>query len=91
MDKEDFSLEGEEEPLFLQVKSRDTLLAGENEICKVPSFVGGARDSLAPTIFQEANVDTGEIKHINVTEVKEIFFTYEQEVKQKLGSTTTHE
>ena len=62
----------EEDPLFLQVKSRDTVLVGEDEICKVLSFVGGARDPLAPTLFQVANVDTGEIKYVNYTEVKEI-------------------
>ena len=42
----------EEDPIFLQVKSRDTVLVGEDEICKVLSFVGGARDPLAPTLFQ---------------------------------------
>ena len=36
----------EEDPLFLRVKSRDTVLVGEDEICKVLSFVGGARDPL---------------------------------------------
>ena len=78
----------ENEPLFLKVRSRDTVLVGEDEICKVLSFVGGARDPLAPTLFQVANVDTGEIKHVHAAEVKEIVSTYEQEVKKRLESTT---
>ena len=36
----------EEDPLFLRVKSRDTVLVGEDEICKVLSFVGGANNSI---------------------------------------------
>ena len=43
--------------LFIKAKSRDTVLVGEDEIYKVLSFVGGARDPLAPTNFQMANVD----------------------------------
>ena len=69
----------EEDPLFLQVKSRDTVLVGEDEICKVLSFVGGARDPLAPTLFQVANVDTGEIKFVHGEEVREIVCTWEKE------------
>ena len=72
-----------EEPLFLKVKSRDTVLVGENEICKVLSFTGGSRDPGAPSLFQVANVDTGEIKHIHAAEVKEIVSAYEQEVQQR--------
>ena len=76
----------DEEPLFLKVKSRDTVLVGEDEICKVLSFVGGARDPLAPTLFQVANVDTGEIKFVHGDEVREIVSTYEQEVLKRLES-----
>ena len=65
----------EEDPLFLQLKSRDKVLVGEVEICKVLSFVGGTRDPLAPTLFQVANVDTGEIKFVHGEEVKEIVCT----------------
>ena len=73
----------EEDPLFLKVKFRDTVLVGEDEICKVLSFVGGSRDPDAPSLFQVANVDTGEIKHVNAAEVKEIVSTYEQEVQKR--------
>ena len=69
----------EEDPLFLRVKSRDTVLVGEDEICKVLSFVGGSRDPDAPSMFQVANVDTGEIKHVHAAEVKEIVCTWEQQ------------
>ena len=79
----------ENDSLFLKVRSRDTVLVGENEICKVLSFTGGSRDPDAPSLFQVANVDTGEIKHIHAAEVKEIVSTYEQEVKQRLQSPIT--
>ena len=72
-------IEEEEEPLFLKVKSRDTVLVGEDKICKVLSFVGGARNPLAPTLFQVANVDTGEIKFVHGEEVREIVCTWEME------------
>ena len=73
----------ENKPLFLTVKSRDTVLVGEDEICKVLSFVGGSRDPDAPSLFQVANVDTGKIKTIHAAEVKEIVSTYEQEVQHR--------
>ena len=72
-----FSDEVEDEPLFLKVKSRDTVLVGEDEICKVLSFIGGSRDPDAPSLFQVANVDTGEINHVHAAEIKEIVSTYE--------------
>ena len=83
--------EKEENPLFLQVKSRDTVLVGEDEICKVLSFVGGARDPLAPTLFQVANVDTGEIKFVHGEDVREIVSTYEEQVKKRLESPASNE
>jgi hypothetical protein len=64
------------------------ILVGENEVCKVLSFTGGSRDPDAPSLFQVANVDTGEIKHIHAAEVKEIVSTYEQEVIKRMESTT---
>ncbi len=77
-------LEIDQDPLFLQVKSRDTVLVGKDEICKVLSFVGGARDSLFTTLFQVANVDTGELKFVHGEEVREIVSNYVQEVQQRL-------
>ena len=69
----------EEDPLFLRVKSRDTVLVGEDKICKVLSFVVGSRDPDAPSLFQVANVDTVEIKYIHAAELKEIVCTWERE------------
>ena len=60
------------EPEFLKVKLGDTVLVGKDEIAKVLSFVGGARDPDSPTLFQVANVDSGEIKFVHGEEVKQI-------------------
>ena len=60
------------DPEFLKVKPGDTVLVGEDEIAKVLSFVGGARDPNAPTLFQVENVDSGEIKFVHGQEVKQI-------------------
>ena len=78
----DQNIDTSEEPLFLKVRSRDTVLVGKDEVCKVLSFVGGSRDPDAPSLFQVANVYTGEIKYIHAAEVKEIVSTYEQEVQK---------
>ena len=87
----DQNIDTSEDPLFLKVRSRDTVLVGEDEICKVLSFIGGSRDPDAPSLFQVANVDTGEIKTIYAAEVKEIVSTYEQEVIKRMESTTRTE
>ena len=81
----------ENEPLFLKVKSRDTVLVGEDEICKVLSFTGGSRDPDVPSLFQVANVDTGEIKYVHAAEVKEIVSTYYQEATQCYESPTSYD
>ena len=60
------------EPEFLRAKPGDTVLVGDNEIAKVLSFVGGARNPDAPTLFQVANIDSGEIKFVHSEEVKQI-------------------
>ena len=60
------------EPEFLKVKPGDIVLVGKDGIPKVLSFVGGARDPDAPTLFQVANVDSGEIKFVHGEEVKQI-------------------
>ena len=58
------------EPLFFKVKSRETVLVGENEICKGLVFTAGSIDPGAPSLFQVAYVDTGEIKPVHAAEVK---------------------
>ena len=60
------------EPEFLKVKAGDTVLIGEDEIAKVLTFIGGSRDPGAPSLFQAANVDTGEIHWVHGEEVKQI-------------------
>ena len=59
-----------DEPIFLKVKSKDIVLVGENEICKVIAFTTGSKDPEAPSLFQVANVDTVEIKPVYAVEVK---------------------
>ena len=59
-----------DKPIFLKDKSRDTFLVGENEICKVLAFTAGSKDPEAPSLFQVANVDTGDIKPVHAAEVK---------------------
>ena len=66
------SNEERNEPEFLKVKAGDTVLIGENEIAKVLTFIGGSRDPDAPSLFQAANVDTGEIHWVHGEEVKQI-------------------
>ena len=77
MSKSSFSYEIEEEPLFLNVKSRHTVLVGNVEICKVLTFVGDEKDPLDQTIFQVANVNRVEIKSVHGAEVKEIVCSLE--------------
>ncbi len=57
---------------FLKVKRGDTVLVGDNEIAKVLSYIGSARDPDVPSLFQVANIDTGEIHYVNANDVKEI-------------------
>ena len=58
---------------------------------KFSHLLVGARDPLAPTLFQVANVDTGEIKFVQGKEVRGIVSTYEEEVKKRLESPTSTE
>ena len=50
--------EGLNDPEFLKVKCGETFLIGKDKIAKVLTFIGGSRDTDAPTLFQTANVDT---------------------------------
>ena len=49
-------------PLFLKVKSDDAVLYEKGQIGKVLTFVGGSGDQGATTLFQIANLDSGEIR-----------------------------
>ena len=54
-----------ETPLFLKVKCGDAVLYEKDQTGKVLTFVGGSRDPDAPSLFQFANVDYGEIRWIH--------------------------
>ena len=69
-------------PLFLKVKSGDAVLYDKNQIGKVLTFIGGSRDPDAPTLFQIANVDSGEICWIHGEEVTEIVSEYRTTIKK---------
>ena len=71
-----------DEPLFLKVKSGDAVLYEKDQIGKVLTFIGGSRDPDAPTLFQIANVDSGEIRWIHGEEVIEIVSGYRTIIKK---------
>ena len=65
-----------DEPLFLKVRPGDAVLYQKDQIGKILTFIGGSRDQYAPTLFQIANVDSGEIRWIHGEEVTEIVSEY---------------
>ena len=69
-------------PLFLKVKCGDAVLYEKDQIGKVLTFVGGSRDSDAPSLFQIANVDSGEIRWIHGEEVTDIVSAYRTTIKK---------
>ena len=71
-----------EEPLFLKVKCGDAVLYEKDQIGKVLTFVGGSRDPYAPSLFQIANVDSGEIHWIHGEEVTDIVSDYRTTIKK---------
>ena len=71
-----------DEPLFLKVRPGDAVLYEKDQIGKVLTFVGGSRDPDAPSLFQIANVDSGEIRWIHVEEVSEIVPEYRTTIKK---------
>ena len=74
--------EVEEEPLFLKIKCGDAVLYEKDQIGKVLTFVGGSRDPDAPSLFQIANVDSGEIRWIHGEEVTDIVSEYRTTIKK---------
>ena len=71
-----------EEPLFLKVKCGDAVLYENDQIGKVLTFIGGSRDPDAPSLFQIANVDSGEIRWIHGEEVTDIVSEYRTTIKK---------
>jgi len=68
--------------LFLKIKPGDAVLYETDQIGKVLTFIGGSRDPGAPTLFQIANVDSGEIKWIHGEEVTDIVSAYRTTIKK---------
>ena len=71
-----------DEPLFLKVRLGDAVLYEKDQIGKILTCIGGSRDPDAPTLFQIANVDSGEISWIHGEEVKEIVSEYRTTIKK---------
>ncbi len=71
-----------DEPLFLSVKGGDAFLYEKDQIGKVLTFIGGSIDPAAPTLFQIANLDSGEIRWIDGEEVIEIVSEYRTKIKK---------
>jgi len=71
----------------------DAVLYEKDQIGKIITFLGGSRDQDAPTLFQIANVDSGEIRWIhskklprwlvNIRQNKKASSFYEQIQQQK--------
>ena len=71
-----------DEPLFLKVKCGDAVLYEKDQIGKVLTFVDGSRDPDAPSLFQIANLDSGEIRWIHGEEVTDIVSEYRTTIKK---------
>ena len=69
-------------PSFLKVRPGDAVLYEKDQIGKVLTFVGGSLDPDAPSLFQIANVDSGEISWIHGEEVNEIVCEYRTTIKK---------
>ena len=69
-------------PLFLKVKAGDVVLYENEQIGKVLTFIGGSRDPDVPTLFQIANVDSGEIRWIHRDEFTEMVSEYRTSIKK---------
>ena len=70
------------EPLFLKVRPGDALLYEADQTRGIFTFIGGSRDPDAPTLFQIASMDSGEIRWIHIEEVTEIFSKYWKTIKK---------
>ena len=77
-----------DEPLFLRVRPGEAVLYEKDQIGKVLTFVGGSVDPDAPSLFQVANVDSGEIHWINGEKVIEIVSEYRKGIKSPIRFTS---
>ena len=68
---------------FLKIKSHDTALVGEDEKEKILTCIVGSRVSGAKSLFQYANINTGEINWVHAEDVKGIFSTKKTNVHKE--------
>ena len=73
-----------ETPLCLKVKCGDAVLYEKDQIGKVLTFVGGSRDPDAPSLFQIANLDSGQIRWIHGEEIIDTVSEYRTTIKNLL-------
>jgi len=71
-----------DEPLFLKIRPGDAVLYEKDQIGKVLSFGVGSHDPEAPSLFQIANVDSGEIRWVHGEKVLEIVCEYKTTIKK---------
>ena len=71
-----------DDPLFLKVRPGDDVLYEADQIGKVLTFIGGLRDPDTPTLFQIANLDSGEISWVHGEEVSEIVSKYRTTIRK---------
>ena len=71
-----------DEPQFLKVRLGEAVLSEADQMGKVLTFMGGSRDPDSSTLFQIANVDSGEIRWIHGEEVTEIVSEYWTTIKR---------
>ena len=71
-----------DEPLFLKIRPGDAVLYEKDQIGKVLSFGVSSHDPDAPSLFQIANVDSGEIRWVHGEKVLEIVCEYKTTIKK---------
>jgi len=71
-----------DKPVFLKIRPGDAVLYEKDQIGKILTFIGGSIEPDAPTLFQIANVDSGEIRWIRGEEVTEIVSEYRTIIKK---------
>jgi len=79
-----------DKPLFLKVRPGDSVLYEADQIGKVLTFIVGSQDPDAPTLFQIANVDSGEIRWIHGQEITEIISKYRTTIKRLFTKVRDH-
>ena len=71
-----------DESLFLKIRPGDAVLYEKDQIGKVLSFGFSSHDPDAPSLFQIANVDSGEIRWVHGEKVLEIVCEYKTTIKK---------